>query len=161
MPTEITVEQTTDEPYIKSVFLNPAIYGSMKDDSCPESPMILQGVDIKAVPGFFLKACVDGVPAGAWWFVWKGENVEAHTALLENCRGRDAIRAGRMAIAWVWQHTGAKAIQSYAWSDAPAVHWFCRAVGLKAGDTAPWPNTRNGATVDITHFSISRPTETK
>lgn len=159
MSPRITVEQTKDEFYIKSVFLNPTIYSQMKDDSCPVSPMILQGVDIKAIPGFFLRALVDGKPAGVWWLIWKGDSVEAHTALLENCRGRDAIEATKRAIAWVWNNTQAKAITSYAWSDSPAVNWFCRAVGMKAGETKAWPNTRNGRAVDITYFAINRPKE--
>ena len=156
----ITVEKTTDESYIKSVFLNPAIYSQMKDDSCPTEPAILAPVDIKAIPGFFLRCLVDGVPAGVWWLIWKGDTVEAHTALLPSCRGRNAIRATRMAIEWVWANTGAKAITSYAWSDSPAVAWFCRAVGMAEDRTEKWPATRNGAPVDITYFNINRPEAT-
>jgi hypothetical protein len=153
----ITVDQTTDESYIKSVFLNPAIYQSMKDDSCPESPAMLADRDIKSIPGFFLRALVDGVPAGVWWLIWKDDKLEAHTALLGNCRGRDAIRATRLAIEWVWKNTGANAITSYAWSDAPAVSWFCRAVGMLPTESRPWNATRNGLSVDILYFSINRP----
>lgn len=150
----ITVEQTTDEAYIKSVFLNPTIYAQMKDDSCPSDPVMLAGVDIKSIPGFFLKAMVDGVPSGVWWLIWKGDKVEAHTALLENCRGRAAIEATKLAIKWVFEHTQASAIRSYAWSDSPAIKWFCRSVGMKLDVVEPWPATRNGKTVDISYFEI-------
>lgn len=156
MTPTITVEQTTDESYIKSVLLSPSIYAQMKDDSCPVEPAVLGGHDIKSIPGFFLRADVDGVPAGLWWLIWVGDTVEAHTALLENCRGRTAIRATKAAIEWVFTHTGAKAITSYAWSDSPAVAWFCRAVGMSADRTEPWPATRGGNAVTITHFSIQR-----
>lgn len=155
MTRTITVDKTTDESYIKSVFLNPAIYQDMKDDSCPELAA-LAGADIMGVPGFFLRALVDGVPAGVWWLIWKGDTVEAHTALLDNCRGRTAIRATRLAMEWVWRNTGAKAITSYAWSDCPAVSWFCRAVGMGEDRTEHWPATRNGHAVDITYFKIRR-----
>lgn len=157
MSTVITVEQTTDESYIKSVLLNPSIYAQMKDDSCPYEPTVLCGLDIRAIPGFFLKAIVEEEPAGIWWLIWKGDKVEAHTALLENCRGRDAIRATKTAIEWVWNHTKASAITSYAWSDCPAVAWFCRAVGMHETESAPWPATRKGLPVTITHFLINRP----
>jgi hypothetical protein len=153
---EITVEKTTDESYIKSVFLNPAIYADMKDDSCPDEPEVLGHANIMSIPGFFIKALVGGVPAGAWWLIWKGDEVEAHTALLDNCRGRDAIRATKAAIEWVWANTKAAAITSYAWSDAPAVNWFCRAVGMAPTTTAPWPSTRCGHAVTITYFKINR-----
>ncbi len=152
----ITVEKTEDEIYIKSVFLNPTIYAEMKDDSCPESPTMLGGVDLKAIPGFFLRVLMGGNPVGCFWLIWKGESVEAHTALLPVCRGKNAISATRKAIAWVFANTGAKAITSYAWSDSPAVAWFCRAVGMNLTHTEVWPNTRNGRTVDIAYFKINR-----
>lgn len=153
----ITVEPTTDEQYIKSVFLNPAIYRQMSDDSCPSDPSSLQATNIMAIPGFFLRALVDGVPAGVWWLIWKdGDKVEAHTALTDICRGRAAIDATRKAIQWVFDNTEASAITSYAWSDSPAVAWFCRAVGMGRRDTKPWPNTRSGKPVDITYYSVNR-----
>ena len=154
---EITVEPTTDEGYIKSVFLNPAIYLPMTDDSCPKEPGSLMDAPIMEVPGFFMKALVGGVPAGVWWFIWKGNKVEAHTALAENCRGRRAIIATKKVIEWVFGNTPAEAITSYAFSDSPAVGWFCRAVGLRATSTEVWPTTRNGNSVDVTHYEIQKP----
>lgn len=156
MPSDVTVEPTTDEPYIKSVFLNPEIYAEMKDDSCPESPTMLSAVDIKAIPGFFLRVLVGGEPGGVFWLLWKGDSVEAHTALMKNCRGRKAIQAVKAAVAWVFSHTEASKITSYAWSDAPAVKWFCRAVGMAEKQTEPWRSTRGGKPVDITYYEITR-----
>lgn len=156
MSERITVEPTTDESYIKSVFLNPDIYRQMSDDSCPADPWALRGVNIMSVPGFFLKALVDGVPSGVWWLIWHGDKVEAHTALSERCRGRDAIEATRKAIAWVFGNTKATAITSYSWSDAPAVKWFCRAVGMRETEKKPWHSPRNGKPVYIVYYEIGR-----
>lgn len=156
MPSDVTVEPTTDETYIKSVFLNPAIYAQMKDDSCPADPTMLAGVDIKAVPGFFLRVMAGSVPAGVFWFIWKDRALEVHTALLENCRGSRAIRAARAARDWVFSHTSTDAVTSYAWSDSPAVAWFCRAMGMTATKTEPWSATRNGKPVDITYYTLTR-----
>jgi len=152
----ITVEQTTDETYIKSVLFNPDIYPAIRDDSCPEESSTLYGVNIMAIPGFFLRVLVDGIPAGVFWAIWKERRIEAHTALLENCRGTRAIKATRAAIKWAFANTAAESVDSFAWSDAPAVKWFCRAVGLSEGRTEKWPNTRNGKPVDITYYSIAR-----
>lgn len=152
----ITVEPATDEQYIKSVFLNPTIYKKMSDDSCPSNPSDLAGVNIMAIPGFFLRALVDGAPAGVWWLIWKGDTVEAHTALTDACRGRAAIDATKKAIRWVFDNTNAKAITSYAWSDSPAVAWFCRAVGMSKIETKSWPSTRDGQPVSITYYSVNR-----
>jgi hypothetical protein len=155
----ITVEKTTDESYIKSVFLNPIIYTEMKDDSCPSEPAMLGGVDMRAIPGFFLRVLVGGEPGGAFWLIWKDRAVEAHTALLHNCRGRSAIRATEAGIRWVFENTKAEAITSYAWSDSPLASWLCRAVGMQHDRTEPWPATRNGKPVDIAWFTINRPKE--
>lgn len=155
----ITVEPTTDELYIKSVFLNPTIYAEMKDDSCPAEPTVLSATDIKSIPGVFLRVLLGGNPVGVFWLIWKGTVLEAHTALLPACRGRRAIDATRAAMRWVWEHTKASAVTSYAWSDSPAVDWFCRAVGMEETETKPWHATRNGHSVDITHFNINRPKE--
>lgn len=153
---KIEVEIITDEEYIKSVFLNPTIYAQMKDDSCPVDPRDLIARNIMSVPGFFLCAIIDGVRSGAWWLIWRGEKVEAHTALLDNCRGKIAVEATRAAIAWVFGNTKASAIRSYAWSDSPAVKWFCRAVGMSKKETESWPATRAGKPVDIAYYEISR-----
>jgi hypothetical protein len=152
----ITVEPTTDIAYIKNVLFNPTIYKDMKDDSCPENPAELMDRDLMSKPGIFLKVMVDGIAAGCFWLIWKGALLEAHTALLENCRGKKAIVAARKAQKWVFSNTIAESVTSFAWSDSPAVAWFCRAVGMKPGTTERWPNTRNGQSVDITHYSINR-----
>lgn len=148
--------QPTDAAYARSVFLNPEIYRSMKDDSSPDDPAALAHKDIESIPGFFLRAIVDGVSAGCWWLIWKGDEVEAHTALLSNCRGRTAIAATKKAIRWVFENTGARAITSYAWSDSPAVRFFCRAVGMSETETKAWPSTRGGAVVSITYYEIQK-----
>lgn len=152
----ISVEPTTDYQYIESVFLNPTIYDQMRDDSCPADPASLRGTDITRIPGFFLRALVGNIPCGVWWLIWHGDKVEAHTALTEQCRGRAAIEATKKAIAWVFANTEAEAITSYAWSDSPAVAWFCRAVGMSKNETKAWPSTRNGKPVSITYYSVNR-----
>lgn len=150
----ITVDPTTDENYIKSVFLNPSIYASMKDDSCPSDPAVLWKWNAVSSGSIFLKVLIDSIPAGVFWLVWKGKALEAHTALLENCRGRTAIDATKKALEWVFKNTKAKAVTSYAWSDSPVVSWFCRAVGMTKTHSKPWPSKRDGKPVKIHYFKI-------
>ncbi len=152
----IRVEPTTDESYILSVFLNPKVYAEMRDDSCPAQPGALHNRDIKSIPGFFLRVFVGETPAGVFWLVWKNAALEAHTALLENCRGRDAIRAARLAMRYVFSNTNVPAVSSYAWSDAPQVQWFCRAVGMRETGRISHPHTRSGHPVSVINYAISR-----
>lgn len=151
----ITIEKTTDDDYIKSVLFDPQISQSMRDDSVPD-PEKLRHVNILAIPSIFLKVLYNGVAAGLFWMIPKGDTFECHTALLPNCRGRCAIRAAIAAKDWIFNYTTAREITSYAWSDSPEVAWFCRAIGMRKLHTAPWPNTRNGKPVDITYYAIGR-----
>lgn len=151
----LTIEPTTDSSYIQSVFTNLTIYSAMKDDACPACPDFAFPA-LATLGGVFLKVMKDGADAGVFWFRPSGKNMEAHTALLQNCRGRDAIQAARMAVEWIFRNTDTSRITSYAWSDAPAVSWFCRKVGLTHTHVEPWRNTRNGQPVNMAYFQINR-----
>lgn len=152
----IEIKLTTDMELVKSIFLHPTILERMSDDSVPKdiSGVFMDG--LRKVGGFYLKVIMDGAVCGLFWLRPTQEGLEAHTALLPSCRGKDAVKAARMAIKWVFDHTETPLISSYAWSDSPAVAWFCRAVGMSPFRTEPWPNTRNGKPVDITYFKINR-----
>ncbi len=150
----ISIEPTTDVLYIKSILMNQDIYSATKDDSLPATPAFIDDIDVLSIPGFFLKVMADGVQAGLFWLIWKGSGVEAHTGLLPNCRGRNAIKATKMAIDWVFSNTKATFINSHAWSDSPAVKWFCLAVGMSHDRTEKYKSTRNGLPVLISHYTI-------
>lgn len=154
----ITVEQTEDNTLIHQAFMDPDNFKAMRDDSCPPDP---SGYDdpvgkMRLLPSIFLKAVVDGKFGGVWWLVRQGTVIDVHTALMQNCRGRKAVEAAKKGIQWVWDHTDATEIRSYAWSDSPAVAWFCRIMGLKPVETKPWQATRDGRPVNITWFSLKR-----
>jgi len=153
---DISIEQTLDEEYIHSMLTDPAIFESMRDDSCPKSPQEVLFPPLALMGGYFLKVINAGKECGLFWFRPVEGGLEAHTALLPSCRGRSAIMAGKMAVKWVFDNTGFSRITSYSWSDSPAIDWFCRQVGLTPFDTKPWPNTRNGNPVDVTYFQIQR-----
>lgn len=112
---------------------------------------------INTIDGFFLKVSVDGLPAGLYWLIRSGDGVEAHTALLENCRGRNAVSATKMAIKWVFENEGSKFIKSYAFSDSPQVKWLCRLVGMREIGDSPYPNKRMGLPVSLKNYIIENP----
>lgn len=147
----IAFEPTTDVAFVRSVFLNPAITPGMVDDSVPEP----EKLDFDGLPGIFVKALYDGLVAGCFWLLRHDDAIEVHTALLPDFHGKRAVQIGRALVPWIFEHTGAARITSYAWSDSPAVAWFCRMVGMKPTRTEPWPNTRHGRAVDITYYAIT------
>lgn len=154
---DIRIEPTEDLDYAVSVFSNPAILDGMADDSCKEIPIEGYYAAFKTIPGYFLKVVCNGAESGLFWLIRQGKGVEAHTALMPNCRGRDAMWATKAAIKWVFENDKAEFIRSYTWSDSPQVRWLCRAVGMTEGETNAWPNTRKGKPVDITYFTIVNP----
>jgi hypothetical protein len=154
---ELTVERTHDMAYVESVLRVPGIYENITDDSCPSVDELLETNQIENIPSIFLKVSLDKSPAGWYWLVWKGVYLEAHTALLPNCRGRLAIEATKKAIDWVFANTPADGIRSYAWSDAPTSAWLCKRVGMVKENTEAWSATRKNSPVSITYYSLRRP----
>ena len=152
----IYIKLTTDKVYIESIFMNPDITNQMRDDASKDLTGEHIMLGLEKLGGFFLKVIKDGTDAGLFWLRPLHDGFEAHTALLPSCRGKDAVKATRMAIAWVFEHTEIPYISSYAFSDSPSVSWFCRAVGMEPVKTEPWSSTRNGKPVDITYFKINR-----
>lgn len=152
----ISLEFTQDQDYIKSVFFNTEIFPFGCDDNSLARRDEMKAIDLLSIPGFFLKVMVDGVPAGVFWGTWHNRIVDAHVALLDNCRGKNAVEATKQFIKWVFSNTFAESVEAGVWSDTPAVSWLCRTIGMMESYTKPWPNTRNGQPVDITYFVINK-----
>jgi hypothetical protein len=149
----ITIDRSYDVSLIDSIIRNPSIYASMSDDSCPKdsSDVTIAGLIDTCI---FPVVRMDGAVAGCFMLEPHNNVFVAHTALLPICRGKDAIRAGKELLKWVFSNTECRELTSYAFSDSPHVDWFARAVGLHVTGTDDYPNTRNGKKVSITKFSI-------
>jgi len=153
----ITVEPTTDIAFIDAVMHDPSVLPGLVDDSVQDPLSISVGAVLKIIKGIFLKISEDGVGRGWVWLIDKGQKIyEAHTALLATLRGSRAVKAVKMCARWLFEHTDAEEIQSYAWSDAPQTLLFAKWVGLKPYRTEPYPMTRHGKEVSITWLAVSR-----
>lgn len=150
----ITIERTTDADYIKSVITNTSVYRDMVDDTAPLHPEIYHAPTAESLGGIFLKVICNGIDSGFFWLKPDGEGYEVHTALLPNCRGRNALLAGTKGILWTWLNTKARFLGSYVWSDAPHVAWFCKQMGFIAQSTKLWHNTRGHKPVYRTYFKL-------
>jgi hypothetical protein len=153
----ITVEPTTDIAFIDSVMHDPSVLPGLLDDSFPNPQAFSVGMVLAKIKGVILKISEDGVGRGWLWFIEKGQKIyEAHTALLTTLRGSRAVRAVKMCVRWLFDHTDCEEIRSYAMSDAPQVLLFAKWVGLNPYLTEPYPVTRQGKEVSITWLSVSR-----
>lgn len=149
----ITIDRSYDVGLIDSIIRNPSIYASMTDDSSPSDPLSVTvlGVIDRAI---FLMVRMDEIIAGCFMLETDDKSFMAHTALLPVCRGRNAIRAGRAMLHWVFANTECQEVSSYSFSDSPHVSWFAKAVGLHEIGVEDYPKSRKGIPVSITKFSI-------
>lgn len=152
----ISIEPTTDTSYMQAVISDPRVYNDTKDDSLPVVPAIVDFDSLLEAGVVFLKALRDGIEAGLFMFVPKGQGVyEAHTILLPNCRGAAAIKAARAAVNWMFSRTICREVRSYAFSDTPAVQWFAKAVGLHEISRQPHSATRSGQPVEMIYYAAT------
>lgn len=151
----LSVARTFNVELIDSILRSPSIYADMCDDKCPKNPMsitVCHMIDALV----FLLVKDDEVPVGCFVFEPHETKFAVHTALLPSCRGRNAIKAGNLALDWVFNNTECKEVSSYSFSDSPHVAWFAKMVGLNPIGIESYPNPRNGKPVTITKFLISK-----
>lgn len=152
----ITVEKSKDVPLLNSILRDPEAFAGMIDDSCSLDPSEVDAAKI-VDNATFLVASEDGDPLGCFMFVPKEEErMEAHTVLLDNCRGSRALDAAKKAIKWIFSKTGCQEIVSYAWSDAPQLLWFARKLGFIRTGQKPYQATRHGKKVSVVNLSLTR-----
>lgn len=73
----------------------------------------------------------NGEKVGMFWFQCVSPGVfEVHTTMLRACRGRDAIRAGRMAIKMMFER-GVEKLTSYCPACIPEAMVFAKMCGFK------------------------------
>ncbi len=136
----LMVHPTSDLEFIHRMIRHPDIYPSISDDKSPRNPNDLDATG-------YLNNCIS----------LEVDLDDAHTLMTKLGRGRIAIKSAKDGIKWVWDNTDCKEITSYAFSDAPYVSWFCRAVGMTETGIQHNYTTRNGLPVDRIDFSLLRP----
>jgi len=150
----IEVHTTDDLSTLRRLIADDEIRRALGDDATPENP------DLKTfVPegSRVYEVTVDGAPGGV--FVLRPEQegtFEVHTVLDHSCRGKQALTAARQMLADMFAR-GATGIRSQVFNDAPAARWFARQLGFREVSQHPYPNTRNGHSVEIVNLYLPRP----
>lgn len=104
---------------------------------------------------------LNGVPAGAWLLDAKGTGVfEVHTMLLPECRGKLAIRAGRLAMARAVEFPEVTLLESFCPANLPQTLFYALACGWKVCQamlgTTPRKWIKNGVEHDMTRVQITK-----
>lgn len=145
MSAQITIQPTNDGRAVWRIVSDPEIFGRVVDDAwitqaAENLESIVRGmVDNENNRTFLVLA--DGVHVGCFICFWQGSNLyEVHTFLTKLCRGGDAIRAGKMAMAHMFSMSCVERLISYCPACIPEAYWFARRCGWKAtnAECPPW-----------------------
>ena len=153
----ITIHPTDNMDFVSDVISNENIYEGMCDDSCPKNPLELNFSALSGNGNVFLEVDVNGKPGGLFFFMKKENNVyEVHTALLPNCRGKNAVDAGRMSAEWAFNNLPCNEIISYSLSDSPQVLIFAKIIGMEEVSRSMNAHTRHGVEVSKIMLSLKK-----
>lgn len=130
----VTVHITSDWKFVRSCV--EALQDRVLDDEARKDP----GSYLDAARELVLQDenCVFevrnevGERVGCFLFVWVEDHTwEVHTLLLPECRGLNAIIAGRAVCKWMFDIAGAEKLVSFCPENMPEVLLFARRCGFK------------------------------
>ena len=157
---KISVEENTDWQFFKRVAFSEDIDRARNDEMLKLPPSALKSALRR---GFLSRETVNflvrknGEPCGYFCCLKMSQGVyEVHTMMLNQCRGRDAITAGRMAVALMFEKPDVRVIGSYCPANIPEAHIFARMVGMKEVGIHPNLWYRNGEGYQVRLVQITR-----
>lgn len=150
----VEFQRSDDATYFNRMANDPAISPFIRDDTT-QGELDFSRVDMSVAD--FLKVIVDGREAGFAILINVNGDLELHSGLLPEFRGRTAVVAGRELIKWVFWHTKARRLTTWAWDKAKNVLFVAKMIGFKEAGRVDWPNTVNGEPVKQVHLEIDLP----
>lgn len=102
-------------------------------------------------------ALLDGRPAGCWLMDNKGPGLfEIHTMLLPECRGADAIAAGKQALKLAASFPDVEKLVSYCPAHLPETLLYARLCGFRRMGIAEKTWVKNGETYPMRIVEITK-----
>lgn len=147
----VEFQRSDDVAYFNRMTNDPDISPFIRDDATP-GELDFSQVDMSTAD--FLKVLVDGREAGFAILINVDGDLELHSGLLPEFRGRTAVVVGRELVKWVFWHTKVRRLTTWAWDTAKNVLFVAKAIGFKESARVDWPNTVNGKPVKQVHLEI-------
>jgi hypothetical protein len=149
----LTIVETRDWRLVWDISQHPAVNDRITDDQwAKHSKAFLAGFVEGLVThpnNHVLLVLKSGVPAGCWILDARmtalGAGVfEVHTLLLPECRGADALAAGRRAITYAFTLPDVRKLISYCPAHLPEAYLYARLCGFQKAGLAEKKWIKNG-----------------
>lgn len=118
-----------------------------------ESTATLLGMD----GVYFIEAVVDGARSGGFLVIPTIDGASMHSLLTPPARGGVALRAIKLGLRWVWEHTELQALIAAIRSDRPEVLIFAKLCGFQHYLTEDLGCTVGGKRATTKFLRIERP----
>jgi hypothetical protein len=160
-PPHLAIAETRDWRIVWDISQHPRVKDRITDDHWTKfSQEFLAGFVEQLVGNLanhVLLALVDGQVVGCWIMDAKGDGVfEIHTMLLPECRGADAIAAGKLAMKFAVTLPGVEKLISYCPAHLPEVLLYARLCGFRRAGIAEKPWVKNGESYPMRLVEITR-----
>lgn len=124
----VIVRRSRDAELIRAIITHDAIWDDANDDGTPPretfQPVIADSL-------YYLVPELDGAPMGVFMVApHNSTTYEWHTAILPQYRGKYAIKACRLALEWMREHSPALKIITWVPVEARHVYSYARACGF-------------------------------
>lgn len=146
----IEIKELTDLNKINEVILNPSVQDDISDD-------FSEGMELSEIPKNiqFMGVYLNNTLHGFYMFVPQNSvTVEVHTCLLPSLRGKNAIQAGRLAIAYIFSNY--KKIISYIPDGNKKAELYALLLGFKIEGINRESYLKNGKLIDMKLVGITK-----
>lgn len=151
------VVRCKDVDLIKSILIQPGIWEHCTDDSAPSQEDF---TPIEHPLAFHIVPYEEDTPLGVF-FIHQNNAIlwEIHVSLLPICRGKDAERAAKLAIQWVFDNT--PCLKLMTWIPTSNAHAVCLAANIGMVQEGVNRNSfkKNDHIYDMVLFGIAKRSE--
>jgi hypothetical protein len=154
MNTSLTITETRDENVIWRIITDRSVFGQIIDDDFLGKPLgELQSMFLAYLAraaNHTMLVEIDGHPVGCFLGIARGYgNLEIHTCLTQECRGGDAIAAGKQAMRLLFAMPEIVKLTSFCPMCIRQAYLFARRCGWKDAGLASWKWVRNSVEYNV------------
>ena len=161
MNQELTITETRDWQKVWQISQRPEVRDCVVNDEWERMGDDVRRCHVRIIvengDNHCLMVSGEGKEVGCFVCDSKGKGIyEVHTMLTSECRGRDAIRAGRLAIKKIFSLRGVEKLISYCPCNMPQTYFFAIWCGFHSAGKAAWSWIKNGVAFDVKIVELTK-----